>query len=511
MAPSNNNNNNNNNSNPSSRFDELCKCLERNDPAVVDVNLISDDKPFGCGPRLGAALQNNTVVTTLSLSLSKLLAEKDNSPEEMMRSTALLLQFIQTSLSLQTVLLHFAHFSDALAEMILNAMVQNPAISALKWNAIDFQSLPLLTTFLQAKSASLKMLEVYFSYDPRAAEEYEMYAMSVYHNLGRDVGPPQRALLPELATMEAASQAMAELTVLKNLTLRIGPRVELFLLPLVGHGALCALDVHWVRPDYSSTYTAGIDALSQVIGTCPNLQHVTLTSCVFLDDPWRTLVQGVQGRAVQHSPLKSLVLAKCRFGTATLNMLSQDPASGQDPLDPHTAFPCTVGALKLLNCEFANGNIHEPNMTGLLLSSVRLHTLKLSWTTPRNETAVPVPKHFLEAMRKNGSLTSVVIDDGKTCIPLKRVGRYIAAMTSRNKMTPLLLTSTIDHPAESVEVRSLYPTLMAVAKQSPQMAPNTLFMCVLAARDGFGPVQTCKKRIAPLSRLWWSARRTPEP
>jgi hypothetical protein len=448
MAPSNK---------PSSRFDVLCHCLERNDPAVVDVNLLADDLPLDIGPRLGVALQQNSVVRTLSLSLSKLLADKEDigPPEDVMRSVALLLQFIQTSLSLRSILLHFAHCSDALAEMILNAMVQNPAISAFIWTATEFHSLPLLTTFLQAKSASLKRLDVFFSYDPSAAADYEMYAMSV-RRLGVDVGPPRRVLLPEKATVEAAAQTIAQLILLKDLTLRIGPRVELFLLPLSGHKALSTLNVHWVRQDYCGYYTEGIDALSQVIRSCPSLQHVSLTSCIFLEDPWRTLVLGVQERVIQYSPLKSLVLIKCRFGSATLNMLSYDPASDQDPLDPHTVFPCTVGTLKLLNCEFANGNIHQPNMTGFLSSTTRLRTLELSWTTPSNETALPVPQHFMEAIRQNGSLTSVVINNGKTRIPLKSVGRYLAAMTSRNKMTPLLFTCATDHAAESVEPPSVH-------------------------------------------------------
>jgi hypothetical protein len=476
MAPS-------SDSSPRSRFDELCKCLERNDPNVVDVNLTADDGPLDCGPRLGAALQNNTVVTTLSLLLSRLLSgKKQNGPEEMMKSVALLLQFLQTSLSLQTVALFFYRDSDALAEMILNAMIRNSVIKALKWNAKDFHSLPLLTNFLLAKATSLTKLDVYYSYDPMAEIDYELMAGSVRRTLGGNVGPPEEALLPEVATMEAAAQAVAALFPLESLTLHLGLNVELFMLPLVGHHALCTLTVQWVRRDYDCNYTEGMNALFQVLSTCANLQHVILMQWVFVQDEWRTLVQGVQGRVFQQIlPLDKLVLRHCYFGAnVACTMFARDMASGQGAgvVDPQAAYPCSVATLKLVNCTFATGNQHELNMTAFLSTTVRLHTLELSWMT------FPMPRHFIAALRENGSLTSVKINDGGNHTPGGAVGRYISAITTRNQMVPQLLTnaSFCQSPIPHLSL------LLAVAKQAPQMAANTLFLSLLASRGGMGPL-----------------------
>jgi hypothetical protein len=107
-------------------FDALCKCLERNEPSLLTVEPKGYFRyPWGYGPRLGAALQNNSVVTKLELCLPKILG-RIGGQASMAQSLALLLHFLQTSPSLRTIRLVLAHNDEARAELILSAVARGP-------------------------------------------------------------------------------------------------------------------------------------------------------------------------------------------------------------------------------------------------------------------------------------------------------------------------------------------------------------------------------------------------
>jgi hypothetical protein len=133
------------------KFKHLCKLLRRNDATTNVVETWRAITPFGYGERLGTALQNNTVVSTLFLQLSFLLSEKEMELGAT-DSADRLLHYLEHSASLQSLTLAFWKFNYRyrdltptgilLLERILNAALQNPVIRSLH---LDFPDLPLST------------------------------------------------------------------------------------------------------------------------------------------------------------------------------------------------------------------------------------------------------------------------------------------------------------------------------------------------------------------------------
>jgi hypothetical protein len=84
------------------KFQRLCQLLASNDLTTAVVETWRESTPFGYGESLGAALQNNTVVSELFLQLSFLLDE-----QEMVAGTAgrvsRLLHFLKDSPTLQSL------------------------------------------------------------------------------------------------------------------------------------------------------------------------------------------------------------------------------------------------------------------------------------------------------------------------------------------------------------------------------------------------------------------------
>jgi hypothetical protein len=190
------------------------------------------------------------------------------------------------------------------------------------------------------------------------------------------------------------------------------------------------------------------------------------------------------------------------------------------------AIPGTVGTLKLVRCRFASAaepnpdaHVHIPNMTGFLRTTVHLHTLEIQ--SLRHDE--PVPGHFMSALRQNGSLWTVQYEIDLRVQTLA-IGRYLNAITTRNQVTRQLLTEVLrenpatgddcdatsiasnphhhDHHHHHPRLFVLCPTLFAVAKQAPRMAPNTLLIGLLTSKDGLGPgMSVLGKRKALLTDL----------
>jgi hypothetical protein len=349
------------------RFKKLCERLRCNDPTVI--RILDDSYPFptGYGQRLGAALQHNTKVTDLTLHLSDLLSLRDVVAATT-ESVMLLMDFINSSPALQRVrLTHSAHCGprDAmLASQILDAMIQNPGISALHWN-VEQRSLELVTRFIEAKRTTLVSLELYFSCN---------------RNEGRQ--PMEQRTL--VANMESAARATARLTRLESLTLRVPQHVGLFLNPLVGHATLCHLHIVFAYDAYMSMLRSSTDMylVSEILNNCMSLQHLRLANCHFSYERWGMLAIGLAAYkktdASRRQQLNSLQLEECSFeANATLLLADKDSTKCCPWKGVHRApdLPRAVGSLKLVNCRFSDRAflpLDIPNMSGFHGSSGQL-------------------------------------------------------------------------------------------------------------------------------------------
>jgi hypothetical protein len=481
------------------KFQRLYRLLASNDLTTAVVETWRESTPFGYGESLGAALQNNTVVSELFLQLSYLLDE-----QEMVAGTAervsRLLHFLEDSPTLQSLRLACVKINTRgrfmsptstdirLLELILNAALQNPVIRLLD---LEFHELPLPMLIRQLSSAQ-----------PRLA------AFCLYFR--------QDANSDAVAIETAAAQIFELLPTIQELTLNVHP-ISPFLSTLTQCTALRHLSIALTmfrktmlrRPGYHCTEltAADIAALCGVL-FCreSSLQHLSMESIKFTAVQWKDIALALEGNPQLHM----LTLKRCNLDKVP-QFACPDPLALGHPLE-------NIRTLELLGCQWSDKSQWQhgvcfPNLSDYLPFTARLHSLTLQVHTSDEacQLHVHVSADFLIALRQNGSLREVSLSARfPDRLPLPHVVRYIQAITERNLQLSQILGRTAntgnsgqsggsnnegaDEACRSRRIL-LFPKIFCVARQAQRTAPNTLFLGLLSTSyDEIGPIALHRKR-----------------
>jgi hypothetical protein len=453
-------------------FKELCDRLKRSDPTLLKVDNIHVLPKSGYGRRLGVALQRNAVVTELHLRLNGLLCPKHVQTSQT-HNIMLILKFIRDSPSLRKVKVTTTGGTMdelSLTQWILEAMAQNPSLSALNLDVWDLPA-EILTHFLDTRPRLVSL---------------ELNG-SICYEVETDA--------------QDAGRALAKLESLKTLKFTIQEHMDVALLPMVGHGALCRLHIRCSGGHYG--VEGEFDSLAAMLGRCANLQHLALEHFSLAGAQGILLVQGLHDRASSCSilPLKSVTLDQCHFDAeASAAWFPGNESSGTEGQElPSSTVWRGIHALKLSNCNFDvySRNGHSfPNLSGFLAftnlaSFVLIEKFCRSWIFAplshqvRRDLFFPntCPSHFLSALRRNGSLCRLTIRSlsGKQ-IPWRNVRRRVQAIMTRNKQILQILAKMGGKNGDGCvnNELELLPTLFVVAVQACRTAPNSLLTGLLA-------------------------------
>jgi hypothetical protein len=466
------------------RFKELCDRLKQSDSTLLKIDNIHVLPKSGYGRRLGAAIQRNAVVTQLHLRLNGLLCPKDVATSQT-HGAMLLLQFIKASPSLRKVLVTTSgcDMDQSLTRLILEAMTQNPSISALN---LDMWDLPvnILIHFLDTRPRLVSL-------DLNGTVCYE-----------------------DAPDAQAAGRALAALESLKTLKFTIQEHMDLALLPMVGHVALRRLQIHCSGGHYGTK--SEFASLVAMLGHCANLQHLALSHFSSVGAPGILLGQGLHDCASSRTmlPLKSLTLEQCLLDAeASAAWFTGNESIGMGGQEMHsTAVFRVVHALKLLNCTFGNGYTF-PNITGFLTTTnltrfVLYENAHHSWfSDPQWWYSLQLAPNscsslLLAALRQNGCLCRLTIRSGRQ-IPFWNVQHQVRAILTRNKQIPRILTNMGAKNGDACCSHELVPTLFAVAFQARHMAPNSLLTGLLAICESGPHVRNDTKRLLVPSVCFW--------
>lgn len=96
-------------------------------------------------------------------------------------------------------------------------------------------------------------------------------------------------------------------------------------------------------------------------------------------------------------------------------------------------------------------------------------------------------RHFVDALRTNGSLQRVTWGDDEDVFDEAEL-RLIRTTCERNEAIPTLVATT------SI---GLLPKLLGAAKEAPKTAPTAILIALLAAGDSIGPRRQYGKRSHP--------------
>jgi hypothetical protein len=502
-------------------LEPFCAKLASNDPNLkavdCDVVCLSEDSAEN-SLRIGKAIQGNTVVSSLTLIPSRSSSKVHT----------LLQQFIRNSTSLSTCMFMPKSYGiDDGAEAgvmveYLEAVKDHGKISQLFLGVA-----PPPHAFASLLGSTRTIKQLFLNASQRLGEEEEYLIVSAFRcNLSLDI-----LTLGHQCSLNLVRSILYALVLhprIRELRLKLGSQDDIRFMSALCVLIGCTRTLSQVVIADFSFRNVSFGILAYGLRATRTLRHISLMNCEFDGPACESLIQFLQAHKAVHTLRKLSVEDHGDESFMNVGMKAFTDAMFSIPSPPsmHPTVGSSLRSLSLMGIGLAFVGLWrgiETHAANIHLSNLECDVCDL-WDWDAMNRCLPKLVHlkkirighkcryadlpsFMEAIRQNGTLHRIHItdymelgdydDEYDGCFSASD-RRKLKGYIKRNR----LLAALVEKPAfgtiesQGSEDKSLLPTLLFVAQQTPTTTPNVMLRAGLAWAHRVGPKTDRKRRVS---------------
>lgn len=496
-------------------FRALCETVEKNDPAVTVVDLSA--LPLLTftnveARRLGTALHGNSHVTFLSFNLSYLadFQGTDDDGDEGDDAIVPLLRFFSESSALKVVCM--ADYDCCASVTVLRrfflAMAESSAIQELTLDCLDVHP-EGLDTLLQTTRTLMKLTLHWCDWGANAVS-HELVAAAMGANQTLECLVIENSSRVDLATPVLWS--LGPHPRIRSVRVDCGTSLpSTHLVDAMTYFTSTSKTLELFEMSEFCWNKSTLEAVVKGIQSNPQVTSVSFDSCIFALEStvvFRDLLLGYRSVGVEQPAVDLmddiLQMNPCSLTTLTIRSCHfHDAASVNEVAEAIGSSSSTANStLHSLTIE----NSDEVDLVEPVLEHLGSH-FKLRKLTLNYGRHASVSRNLLRAMRRNGSLHTVVLLGEPPNVVDEPTWKLVQCYCERNQCIPIVVANPRFQDDQNdveavvgIDVRLpnhenhrdrtyqyLFPTLFAAAMQAPRIAPNTLLVGLCALGDLVGP------------------------